>query len=182
MKRIHSSEEGRGEQSRNSDQSVDLQQPISNSGLLEGDPYFHVLHNVDSSDTFLRHSTSWLEEDLNLQSFENSIFEPLSFEDPEFQFPNGTISLQNDYDVLLEDEFQTQWLAYDTVRKAWFTYVDESNNSGNLDNESQLVEVSSDVSDTYDLGETFRERASRRLSTQPNLDPLPSTMYLVSSR
>jgi len=65
----------------------------------------------------------------------------------------------------------------DRVRKSWFTYVDEIDRQ----DENQRGDESSDAGDIYDLGPSFRARAHRHLTTHQNLDPLPSTGFLVRS-
>jgi len=195
MKTIHLSDDGNEGSSRENAQSRDLyretgsssspganniQSRKSNGDQVENQSSFQISPNLNISDEFLQQSW-WLEEDLDLQSFETSLFEPINSADPWFQIPiaNSPSRAEQDLSQNLDDPFQGQHFMNDAIRKAWFTNVDESNNV--RDTIATVVDTPSEVNETYDLDDTFRERAGQKLTTQPNLDPLPSTMYLVSN-
>ena len=148
--------------------------------LTENEPQLQLSQDLGISNELLQQPW-WLEEDLDLQSFETSLFETTSLEYPWAQLPITTASLNNEHH-LLDERVQCQHFTNDAIRKAWFTYVDEgTENRDGIGIQYPLVEPSTEASEMYDLGESFRERVCQKLTTQPNLDPLPSTMYLVSS-
>ena len=68
------------------------------------------------------------------------------------------------------------------IEKGWFTYINANLTSDPLQNNSSSPLTLGEGSDHYLLDEDFRMRACQRLSTNLNVDPLPSTGLLVSSR
>ena len=124
----------------------------------------------------------WLQHDLNLEAFDTTLFDFSNIDEPWFQPLNSQSNIipEDSPDTLQSQSptAQTQHLADDKVQKAWFTHVAEVDDAQNMENTRS--EGSLETNDSFELGNSFRARACRRLTTQQNADPLPSIGLLVS--
>lgn len=120
----------------------------------------------------------WLEQDLNLEAFDTSLFDPNGLDEPWFQPLNQDPAGERVTPML--SDLSGQHFVDSKVQQAWFTYVGGPYNRDVSKLFQRAQPECQESSDSFDLGASFRARVSQRLTTQQNIDPLPSTPYLVS--
>jgi hypothetical protein len=125
----------------------------------------------------------WLEQDLNLEAFDTSLFRSTGFSEPWFEPAGAQIasSQASHTDEGLQESGAFTHSQQNRAQKAWFTHVSE-NNTKDVDDSigTARLEGVPATSDEFDLGTSFRSSVSRKLTTLQNTYPLPSTKFLVS--
>jgi hypothetical protein len=142
----------------------------------------------------------WISGDFDITALNNSVSGPtgMGMGDPLFQpeaSPDaiqGTPQISETVDHAIEGVHPDRTITTKTVRKAWFTYVDEDEREEirrssltkmpifTRDTVNSVVDDSVHEDDRYSLGDSFRAAVCQKLKAHTNNGTLPSTNYLVS--